>query len=393
MFDISRKNIGTLFLLILILVGSGTSVYIMATFKGESFKPALNKGKKWKLAYYEGGPHKIYVAILTGFLDGLVEKGWAKKPDKSTIPKEVFSENNSKLLWKWFGENVVSDYVEFPLDNYWSPGWPPGTRSDSKFMVESAWKAKAFDAIVAMGARPGQDLVSVEHKFPILLVGVTDPVEAKITKSDTTSGYSNVFAIFDPDRIDRCIKISHEILKFKSIGFVVGSHEGSELSSGANIISRLANEIGCKPVKCIVNTMLSDQQRVTEETVECVKKMANAKEIDVFIFTHLVGVPLETVPLILRELNTHKIPSLSIDSALVEQGVFLSYGMVGAYNEKLGGLAAEAAIKIFRGAKPGDIKNTYEKIQRGLSLNMKTADVLGIRIPASMIQSAVKIYP
>ncbi len=38
--------------------------------------PCLNKGKKWRIGYYEGGPYSDYTDTMRTLVTGLIERGW-----------------------------------------------------------------------------------------------------------------------------------------------------------------------------------------------------------------------------------------------------------------------------------------------------------------------------
>lgn len=379
----------SILMIILILICIVTGIYIIL-FSDTKNKLSLNHGKKWKIAYYEGGFHRNYVLTLLGFLEGLSDKKIIKNFDKTKIPNEVFDNNNSNLFWKWIIENVKSDHIEFT--SYWSAGWLNSLRIENKDAVKSSWKIKSFDVILTMGTAGGQDLVNMNNKFPIILLAITDPVESLILKSDNNYGYDNIFTIYDPERIENLIKISKELFQFKNLGVIYLDNETSLSASGMSTIDNLSKYYNFEIKSCSISTLMVDQKIIVKDTINCIHSLIKKNNMDLFLFTSMVGYTSESITLIVNELNEHKYPSISVDSLMVKYGVLLSYGMKSNFNEEIGKLGSEAFIQICNGIKPSSIKNMYYKIPRGLIVNQKTLKELILKIPESFIYSAVEIY-
>ena len=88
-----------------------------------SAAPTSDVKSRWKLAYYEGGPHGNYYKYLLATVDGLVSLGWLPK---HKIPARY--SRDTRLIWDWLSENVKSDYVEFVSNAYYSANWDSEVR-------------------------------------------------------------------------------------------------------------------------------------------------------------------------------------------------------------------------------------------------------------------------
>ncbi len=99
------------------------------------------------------------------------------------------------------------------------------------------------------------------------------------------------------------------------------------------------------------------------------------------------GSPFFSTPqrkLIAERIAVHRIPAIYETREFVELGGLVSYGT--DFSE-LFRLAARYIIKVFKGAKIGDLPidqaNTFE-----LVINMKTAKGLGVAVPPTLIARA-----
>ena len=55
----------------------------------EGKKPILNQGRKWRIAYYEGGPFFTYAETVRTLIEELMHLGWLNKAVVSRYDKEV----------------------------------------------------------------------------------------------------------------------------------------------------------------------------------------------------------------------------------------------------------------------------------------------------------------
>jgi putative ABC transport system substrate-binding protein len=85
--------------------------------------------------------------------------------------------------------------------------------------------------------------------------------------------------------------------------------------------------------------------------------------------------------------NRHRLPAIYDRSDFVEAGGLLSYGV------NLAELSRQSAYyvdKILKGTKPGDL-TLIQPTKFDLTVNLKTADQIGITIPPELVKRAVKV--
>ena len=83
----------------------------------------------------------------------------------------------------------------------------------------------------------------------------------------------------------------------------------------------------------------------------------------------------------------HRIPTMYEFGSLVQGGGLISYGGDISENYKL---AASYIVKIFKGAKPGDLP-IEQPNRHFLFINMRTAQSLGLKIPQSLLLRADQV--
>jgi putative tryptophan/tyrosine transport system substrate-binding protein len=83
----------------------------------------------------------------------------------------------------------------------------------------------------------------------------------------------------------------------------------------------------------------------------------------------------------------NRLPAVYDRTDFVEAGGLMSYGVNLA---DLSRRAAEYVDQILKGAKPGDL-TLVQPIKFDLSINLKTADHIGVTIPPEVVQRAVKV--
>ena len=126
----------------------------------ESLSPVLNKGRKWRIGYYEGGAYINYPANLRTLVAGLAELGWMRPLN---IPA-MSDATDSKPVWDYLVKHVNSKYLEFVGDGYWSAQWVTDDRKVLKDqIIRRLNQTDSIDFMIAMGTWAGQDLSNYHH--------------------------------------------------------------------------------------------------------------------------------------------------------------------------------------------------------------------------------------
>lgn len=362
----------------------GNSV-LAADKKAFSMEPTLNNGKKWRIAYYEGGPYIDYQQVLTETVRGLMQLGWIVTAE---LPKQKGEE--TKTLWLWLATKAKSDYLEFPKDAYYSSEWINKQRTETvKQVFNRLTKTKDIDLLIAMGTQAGQDFANNRHNTPTLVLSSSDPIAAGIVKSAEDSGFTHVHATVDPTRYERQIRVFHEIIQFKKLGVFENSVNGRSFSA-IDTVEKVAEERGFDVVTCYNFDEGIDDTKLRDDSVKkCFQELID-KKVDAVYVTQQNGVNNDTIPELVKIANQNHIPTFSQSgSSEVKFGFLLSLSQAGF--KYVGDFHAQTIAKIFNGAKPGQLEQLFKEPPK-IAINLKTAEIIGFNPPIVMLGAADEIF-
>jgi ABC-type uncharacterized transport system substrate-binding protein len=392
--------------------------------------PSLNKGQKWKIAFYEGGPHANYYHYLEATVRGLMNLGWIEKADltkiksrkkdtkrlwnwlvnsaesnyleatvrglmnlgwieKADISKIKSKNEDTERLWNWLVNSAESDYLEFVKDGYYSANWDDEQRQENKSGLLKRLKSEGeINLVMAMGTWAGLDLANNEHSVPTIVMSTSDPVESGIIKSQDDSGFDHVHARVDPYRYERQLRIFHDIIKFKKLGIAYEDSIYGRSYSAIDTVEKVAADIGFDVVKCYTKSDISDTDVASESVIRCFNKLS--KKVDAIYVTIQGGVNTESIPNLVKIANKNSIPTFSqLGSKEVQQGFLFSISRPGF---KPAGLFLSATIaQVLNGAKPRQLKQVFEE-SPSIAINLKTAEIVGLYLYADILAAADTIY-
>ena len=348
--------------------------------------PVLNDGKKWRIVFYEGGPHANYYHYLEATIQGLMNLGWIEKSDLSKINGK---RQNTERLWIWLANNAKSDYLEFVEDGYYSANWDDDQRriNKNKLLQRLAFEDE-INLVIAMGTWAGLDLANDEHSVPTIVMSTSDPVESGIIKSQDDSGYDHVHARVDPYRYERQLRIFHDIIKFKKLGIAFEDSIYGRSYSAIDTVEKVAADIGFEVVTCHTKSDISDTSVASQSVIRCFDKLS--AQVDAIYVTIQGGVNTESIPTLVAIANKNSIPTFSqLGSKEVQQGFLFSISRPGF---KPAGLFLSATIaQILNGAKPRQLKQVFEE-SPSIAINLKTAEIVGLYLYADILAAADTIY-
>ena len=353
--------------------------------KGDQFptSPTLNNGKKWRVAYYEGGSYPDYQIIFAATINGLAKLGWV-------APLE-FPEYNPdhQAFWTWFTSTVQSEYLSFLPNGYYSSDFKVKLRKEVRQQLLSRLQNKHdIDFIFAMGTWAGQDLATTENTVPCMVESSSNPIASKIIKSAEDSGLDNIHAKVDPDRYERQVRLFHEMVGFKKLGIAYENSEEGRTFAAIDALQKVAAERDFQLITCEAPFSNVSKKVAKEKIVQCYEKLA--PQVDAVYITVHRGVTLANLPKILAPINQHKLPSFSMKgSEEVKHGVLMSISQ--ANFKYVGEFHAEVMARILNGAKPREIKQIW-KAPPKIALNLKTAQTIGFDPPVDILMASDEIY-
>ena len=377
------KIVTKFFIVVVIIIFSFINLPFVSA-ENVSSNPITKNGKKFRIAYFEGGEYIVYQTMLTYIIKGLMEIGWAEMDE---IPPQEGEQTDK--LWNWASNNIKSKYIDFIYNGHYTCNW------DDKYAVSMADKLinrinndKDIDMIIAMGTLAGQNLSNDRHNVPTIVVNATDAVGAKIVKSVEDSGYDHVNAHVDPFRYERQIRLFHDIIGFKKLGMIYEDTVAGRSYAAFEDVENVSKERGFEIVSCYAKADNPDFDLAANDYLRCLNTIS--KEIDAMYITGSNGVTENSRPNIIKILNKYKIPSFSQTGSFeVKDGILLSisqesYKYVGIFH-------AETMARVFNGSLPRQLTQIYEEPPK-IAINLKTAEIIGYDPPVDILAAADEIF-
>ena len=238
---------------------------LSATVAYSGTRPVLNKGQKWRIGYYEGGPYINYPAVLKTIVDGLADLGWLEP----VVFPEFKDPKDSESVWHFLAQHAKSDFILFVDDAYWSAKWADEKRSHYKIeIINRLNHQKDIDFMIAAGTWAGQDLANTSHSTPTMAVSVSDAVKAGISADAEHSGLKHFHVKCDPDRYVRQIRLFHRLVKFKRLGVVYENTVEGRSYAAFEEIMQAAKERKFTVVTCEVSTHKGDLVQATNAIIK-----------------------------------------------------------------------------------------------------------------------------
>ena len=340
-----KKNKGILgFSLVLLVVLLGSLIY--NTVQKSSQKTTNTKqvaqttqDKKVKLGVLQLLSHPALDAIYQGIQDELAKEGY-----------EV-------------GKNLEIDFQN-----------AQGDQSNLASMSEKLVSNKN-DVIVGITTPATLSLANVTKDIPIVMGGITYPVEAGLIKDEKKPG-NNITGVSDRTPIKQQLEIMKQVVPtLKTVGILYTSSEDNSVKQ-AKQAEEDAKALGLEvKVATIANT--NDIQQVTESLASQVEA----------IFVPIDNTIASAMATVVKATDAKKIPVFPSADTMVADGGVLGLG-VDQY--QIGVETAKMVVEVLKGAKPADtpIKLANEGV---IYLNEEKAKELGITIPADIAQKAQKV--
>lgn len=349
-------------------------------YAGPGNAPRLNNGKKWRVAYYEGGPYSEYTDTMRTLVHGLISTGWITAENPPDFQQEM-----PKPYIDWLTQHG-SPYLSFKPENCYSAGWDDQKRVKMRNELLKKLKHGGIDIVLAMGTWAGLDMASNAHSVPVMVLSTSDPIRAGIINSATDSGFDHVTARVDPNRYARQLRMFHRIVEFDTLGIAFEDTEDGRIYSAINEAERTAKERGFELMTCSVS--IPDKRESAPSCFKCFRELV--KKVDAVYLTALVCADTRTQELADIFKNA-RIPSFSmVGSKWVKEGIMLSISSDSGY-AGLSRYNADKFGKILNGTKPRDLNQIFED-PLDIAINMGTAKAIGFPMPKSILKIATEVY-
>ena len=228
------------------------------------------------------------------------------------------------------------------------------------------------DILVGITTPATLSLSNATKDKPIIMAGITYPVEAGLIKSEDKPG-NNITGVSDRTPIKQQLEIMKKVLpKMKKVGILYTASEDNSVKQ-AQEAEKLAKELGLEvKVSSIANT--NDIQQVTESL---------ASETDA-IFVPIDNTIASAMSTVVKVTDAKKIPVFPSADTMVADGGVLG---IGVDQYQIGIETAKVVAKVLKGE---DTKNMPIVLANEgvIYLNEAKAKQLGIEIPNEVKEKA-----
>ena len=228
------------------------------------------------------------------------------------------------------------------------------------------------DLLVGITTPATLSLSNATKDKPIIMAGITYPVEAGLIKSENNPG-NNITGVSDRTPIKQQLEVMKQILpKMKKVGILYTASEDNSVKQ-AQEAEKLAKELGLEvKVSTVANT--NDIQQVTETL---------AAETDE-IFVPIDNTIASEMATVVKVTDSKKVPVFPSSDTMVADGGLLG---IGVDQYKIGIETAKVIAKVLKGAdtKTMPIVLANEGV---IYLNEAKAKQLGIEIPKDIKDKA-----
>jgi ABC-type uncharacterized transport system substrate-binding protein len=353
------------------------------------FTPAPAQGarpdNRMRLALMVGGPFETYAAVFQGLLEGLAERGLIASGD---VPAPDRS-GDLAPMWAWAHADAGGDRLEFAGDAFYSAGWEQEKRAAVRQRLLDRIRERGdIDCILAFGTWAGQDTATADIDVPVLILSVSNAVEAGIILSPEDSGRDNLLALIEEERYARQIRIFHDSFAFRKLGIVYEETLSGRSSISLAEIERETLSLGAELLHCSDFFDIGDTDAAADRLKNCHERLVRGGADAVYI-THNAGLSPGRTADVLAPLTEAFLPTFSQRASAVMRGALM--GVSGTYLPDQGRYGASILAAILSGSKPRDLSQRYEGTL-GLAVNLETAARIGWNIPLEILAAVDEIY-
>ncbi len=241
--------------------------------------------------------------------------------------------------------------------------------------IAQQFSEEDFDLLLAIATPAAQAMANATKDIPILITAVTDPVVAKLVESlqkpnTNVTGTSDYVSI--STQLDLVVSI---VPSANRLGVIYNSGEENSIVQVAEL-KQFAEDNGLTVVEATPTN--------SSEVLQAAQSLIGKVDAVYVPTDNTVVSGLEAV---VKVCNEERIPLFPGEGDSVARGGVATAG-VNYY--KLGQQTGEQALRVIRGAKPGDMP---VEIQSDVSVivNLKAAAIVGIDIPQEILDKAVDI--
>ena len=234
------------------------------------------------------------------------------------------------------------------------------------------------DVIVTSGGRVVPIFIQLTRSIPIIIPGVGDPVRLGWVKSLATPG-GNVsgFTFYEPSVLGKMLEILKQLAPTTSRLALIYNPDNAASSYALRLTEEFAHSLGIEPVLAPFHGIAD-----LEGTLDLLAKKGNGGIFSVPDLT-VWQLRVQVAELAAR----YRLPAVYSDRIMVTSGGLVSYD---ADRIDIFRRAASYVDRVLRGEKPGDLP-VQQPTNYQLTINLKTANALGLDIPPTLLARADEV--
>jgi putative ABC transport system substrate-binding protein len=320
---------------LLITLGAGALAVPFAVF-------AQQQGKVWRIGFISSTSQRSGQGDVDAIVRGLRQLGYAEGRDFAF--EHRWADGNMKLV-AGFAAELVRMKVDLIVTRSTIAALAVKSATQSIPVVFTMVSDPVSTGIVNTLARPGGNLTGWTNMFSDTSVKLLELLRAMVPKA------SRVAVISDPDNSGKALEVTALQQAARGQGLTLQSNG---LRSAADVDNALA--------------------QMSRERIEALIVLAD-------------GVTSTHGPRIVDLAAKQRLPAIYEIREFVDRGGLMSYGLnINHQYER----TAEYIHRIFKGARPADLP-VEQPTRIELVINSKTAKLLGLTIPQSLLISADKL--
>ena len=232
------------------------------------------------------------------------------------------------------------------------------------------------DLIVTRGTPATRAVMKATETIPVVTTAIGDPltlVASLARPGGNVTGLSSVMADLSAKRLQLLLELVPRATRIAVLMNMANAAVPQQWKETERAARLLRVQVQLYDVR-----RTEDLQRAFEAAV---KQRANALVIG------QDGLIQANGKLVVELASKHRLPAIHAAGEYVDDGGLISYGVIYADFYRR---AASYVDKILKGAKPGDLP-IEQPMRFELTINMKTAKTLGLKVPQSILIQATKL--
>lgn len=238
--------------------------------------------------------------------------------------------------------------------------------------IAQAFVADKCDVIVAIATPAAQAVLSETTEIPIIFAAVTDPVDAQLVDSLEVPG-GNVSGTSDEVSAEAIMDLAKEITPgFKTIGALYSAGEDNSDS----VIKGLKEYAAANGYEVVESTVTN-----TSEVQQAAQYLADKADV---VYSPIDNTVASAMAVASEIFNNAKVPFYVSADSMVQDGGLATYGI--DYTV-LGKETAKMVAQVLGGADVSAMP-VVKISDMNVYVNTKTAEAIGVEIPASVLDEA-----